>query len=218
MWVKTIGLILFLCCLTSLAEATNYYVNASTGSNTTGDGTSGNPWQTITHALSQISGTSHTVYVAAGTYDTALGETFPIVMKDGVSLVGAGKDVSIIAAGYTNTVIRCIGTIDPSTTLEGFSITQGDISENGGGGIHVSACSNIQIRNNSITQNYGRDNSGAGIYIENSSPSITNNTISGNRCQYVNTSASAILITGSSSAPYIYNNAIKNNMYTQYFT
>jgi hypothetical protein len=35
---------------TILTQPTSYYVNASTGNDSTGDGSSGNPWQTLTHA------------------------------------------------------------------------------------------------------------------------------------------------------------------------
>src|SRR5215469_1239458 len=33
-----------------LTQPTSYYVNASTGNDSTGDGSAGNPWQTLTHA------------------------------------------------------------------------------------------------------------------------------------------------------------------------
>jgi hypothetical protein len=36
--------------------ATDYYVDATVGSNTTGNGTSAHPWKTITYALSKING------------------------------------------------------------------------------------------------------------------------------------------------------------------
>src|SRR5215472_1609111 len=35
---------------TILTQPTSYYVNASTGSDSTGNGSSGNPWQTLTKA------------------------------------------------------------------------------------------------------------------------------------------------------------------------
>ena len=34
----------------TLAGATDYYVDAVSGSNSSGDGSSGSPWKTITHA------------------------------------------------------------------------------------------------------------------------------------------------------------------------
>jgi hypothetical protein len=98
-----------------ISNSLDYFVNATTGSNVPTNGTLANPWKTITYALSRISGSGRTVYVAAGTYGTALGESFPILMKNGVSIVGAGIDVSIIEAGGTNTVIKCVSIVDAST-------------------------------------------------------------------------------------------------------
>ncbi|MCX6137670.1 MAG: DUF1565 domain-containing protein [Ignavibacteriales bacterium] len=164
--------------------ATAYYVNAVTGSNTGGSGTQSAPWKTITYALNQISGTGQTLYVAAGTYNTALGETFPIVAKDGVSLIGAGMDVSIIDAGNTNIVLRCAGIVDPTTRIEGLTIQGGRISStssSGGTGIYISAGSALTIANNKITGNTNYSGGkGGGMFITNSSPLIVNNLITGN--------------------------------------
>ena len=64
-----------------VAADTTYYV-ATTGSDTTGDGSQGNPWATITYAISQ-SDTGDTINVAAGTYDpfTVDGFTGPLTIK-----------------------------------------------------------------------------------------------------------------------------------------
>lgn len=195
-----------------LARATDYYVDAITGTNSTGDGSPGNPWQTITYALSQISGTGHILNVAAGMYDPTLGETFPILIKNGVSLVGAGIDISIIDANSTNTVIRCVGIVDSSTRIEGFTINQGmSPGDNNGGGISINAGSDLIVTNNLITDNEGGDYSGGGVYISNSSPRIENNTISNNTGKYVQRSGSAIYVTGSTSASLITGNTISGN-------
>jgi len=113
-------LVLFFCFQT--ASADNYYVNASTGSDSAGHGAQSSPWKTITYALNQISGSGHTLYMAAGTYNPTLGETFPILVKNGVSLVGGGVDVSIIDANSTEIVLRCVGIVDVSTRIDGFTI------------------------------------------------------------------------------------------------
>ncbi|MCK4696011.1 MAG: right-handed parallel beta-helix repeat-containing protein, partial [Candidatus Cloacimonetes bacterium] len=157
------------------------YVDAMNGNNATGDGFSGNPWQTITYALSQISNSSHTVYVAAGTYDTSLGETFPVLMKDSVSLVGVGMDLSIVDAGGNNRVISCVGIVDPSTKVQGFTLKGGGNVDQGAG-LFISAGSVLEIVDNRITgnSNISYAGKGGGIYVENSSPSILNNTITGN--------------------------------------
>ena len=220
------------------ARSDNYYVNASTGSNTTGTGTQSSPWKTITYALNQISGSGHTLNVAVGTYNTTLGETFPIVVKNGVSLVGGGMDVSVIDAGSTNIVLRCAGVTDATTRVEGFTIKGGRVSSTtdaGGAGIYISAGSALTITNNKITgnTNYVRG-LGGGIYVTSSTPLILNNIITannpgtfgdgagiyvssasplikGNRIESNTGYGSGLSVTGASSSPRILNNVIARN-------
>jgi len=80
----------------------NLYVDANNGSDTYGDGTQGNPYKTITKALTvaRRSGSGCILHVAAGIYSTGLGEKFPLNIS-GISLVGEGdtkEDVKIIGA------------------------------------------------------------------------------------------------------------------------
>ncbi len=67
------------------------YVRATTGADTNA-GTLASPFKTITKALT-IATVGMTVQVMPGTYDAANGETFPITVPAGVSLIGdeAGK-------------------------------------------------------------------------------------------------------------------------------
>ena len=187
------------------------YVNASTGNNTTGDGSSGNPWKTITYALTQLFRSGHTIHIAAGTYNTSSGETFPIEMKNGVSLSGAGASTSIINADKTNRIFNCTGITDPLTFIEGFTITGGYISGDGmkGGGIYISGGTVLTLRNNTITNNnlqyWGE---GGGIFISRSSPYVINNTISNNSAGWVG-DGNAIAIY--SSSPLIKNNIMTGN-------
>ena len=201
-------------------------MDAVNGNNDTGDGAQETPWQTITYALSQITGTGHTLHVAAGIYDTSLGETFPVLMKNGVSLIGAGMDVSIINADSTNTVIQCTGVTDSLTRLEGFTIMEGSNS-NGGGGIYISASSCPVITGNIIKNNEvpvtrvsvtPESRLGGGIYILNSSPEITGNQIIDNwtgALDLTNTGSGGwgggIAVSGSASNPVIQNNTITGN-------
>jgi hypothetical protein len=103
----------------------DYFVDALAGSNTTGTGVAANPWQTITHALAQATGPSDRIHVAAGTYGYALGESFPLLVKPGVSLVGAGPSVTTIdAIGSVFAAVRFDPLVFiPETRLEGFRIT-----------------------------------------------------------------------------------------------
>ncbi|MCK4981114.1 MAG: DUF1565 domain-containing protein, partial [Candidatus Delongbacteria bacterium] len=208
---KIFVIVLFVILCISQVGATDYYVDATTGSNSTGDGTSGNPWKTITYALSQISGTGHTLYVATGTYDPTLGETFPILMKNGVSLVGAGIDISIIDANSTNRVMECISIVDVSTKVESFTITGG--SATSGAGFYISAGSELKIANNKITNNDVDGGMGGGIYIVNSTPVISCNIIKNNDSGHYG-DGSGIYVENSS--PTVIGNIITNNIGTAY--
>lgn len=130
-----------------------YYVDAVNGNNTTGDGGAGNPWQTITYALSQTFGSNIEIRVAPGVYNQTLGEIFPITMKSGISLVGAGYSKTIISGTNASSVVFIPGTTFflTSTVLSGFKIAGG--SE----GVHVDgiggAGSAPTIQGNWITGN-----------------------------------------------------------------
>src|SRR5437868_9879647 len=103
------------------AAATPYYVNASTGNDTTGNGTVGTPWKTIKKGMA-VATSGDIIYVAAGTYDTTNGETFPITVKSGVQLIGAGATTTIIDANGANTrVIVCSGN-SATTLIQSFTI------------------------------------------------------------------------------------------------
>ncbi len=118
-----------------------------------------------------------TVYVRAGTYSPyENGETFPIRMRNGVSLIGEGADVCILDGEHAYTVIECIFIINTSTKIEGFTITNG--SGGLGAGIFCSFYSSPTIAKNIITGN--RASKGGGIYCFSASPNIINNVITGN--------------------------------------
>jgi hypothetical protein len=72
------------------APTTTYYVNPAKGSDS-GNGSQTAPFKTLTKALSVVKGstvTGLTISLAAGTYSTASGEVFPIVVPTGVVLAG----------------------------------------------------------------------------------------------------------------------------------
>jgi len=81
--------------------APSKYVNAATGDDDN-PGTSGEPWATITHAVSTAD-TLVTILVAPGTYSAASGEVFPIMMRKEQKLIG---DVANKGAGTTETRIQ----------------------------------------------------------------------------------------------------------------
>ena len=64
----------------------DYYVDASSGDDSN-PGTQSEPFKTITHAVSTAD-MNKRIKVLPGTYDAALGESFPIELKEGQALVG----------------------------------------------------------------------------------------------------------------------------------
>src|ERR687885_79121 len=77
------------------------YVNPQTGKDA-GAGNSQSPFKTLTRALAAAS-TGTTIQLAAGTYNAAGGEVFPLVVPAGVMLLGdepsKGKGILIIGSG-----------------------------------------------------------------------------------------------------------------------
>lgn len=76
------------------------YVDAVNGNDDTGDGSSANPYRTITKALTVSTG-SLGIYAATGNYSQATGEVFPLQLKPATTLYcsGGGNSTVIDATG-----------------------------------------------------------------------------------------------------------------------
>ena len=162
------------------------------------------------------------VNVGPGTYSPSTnGESFPIVMKNGVTLLSRDDAIStVLDAEQTNTVLHCIS-LDKNTTIRGFTIRHG-LAVNGGG----LYCENsaMIIEDNIISENDasgGTTHKGAGLYILScDSIQVRSNTISGNYVYgyhyagYNNTSRAYAYGGGiycESSHPIIVDNSITGN-------
>ena len=142
----------------SVAIAHDYYVDANSGSDDPGAGTEGNPFKTITYALNYATSSGDYVYIAAGAYDTALGESFPLGMNSNVSLLGESPDnVTVDAGESAKHVISCIS--DGAPTISGMTIKGGKAG---------------------ASTPFTADAYGGGILIWNCSPTIENCIITGN--------------------------------------
>ena len=177
----------------SVSAQPRYYVS-TTGSDTTGDGSEGNPWRTIGYAIGPASD-GDTIIVASGIYnenDLNVGESMRIQ--------GAGMGSTIVDAQYGGRVFS-IGACD--FELSGMTIRNGNTSANGGGiynqgtltitdctvsgnmagfdggGIYNDEYSTLNMTNCTISGNYALY-SGGGIYNEGGEVTMTNCTISGN--------------------------------------
>ena len=71
-------------------HAAEYYININSGNDETGDGSQGTPWQTLYHALSQVSDLGDTINMAEGTYSIATGEDElqHIIANDNLTIQG----------------------------------------------------------------------------------------------------------------------------------
>lgn len=107
----------------ALGVGDTYYVDASTPAGT-GDGSLANPWTTITEAMA-VATDGDTVNVAAGTYDAALGEAFPIMVPPAISLLGTSGLTTIDggALGVLEYDGSGIGGVHGVNNLSGFTMT-----------------------------------------------------------------------------------------------
>ncbi|MDZ8028671.1 MAG: DUF1565 domain-containing protein [Nostoc sp. SerVER01] len=135
--------------------ATVIYVNPSTGADTAGAGVTANaPYKSISFALSQAQ-TGATIQLAPGNYSQESGETFPILLKPGVTLRGdestRGQAILISGGGFytSRTFARQDITIlaDQNTTITGVTVTN---PNSRGTGIWVESTNPI-IKNSTFT-------------------------------------------------------------------
>jgi subtilisin family serine protease len=186
------------------------YVSASTGSDTTGNGSAESPWKTITHALSQISdassSTKYALLVAEGRYAGAT-----IQMKEYVDLYGGFKQ-----AGWTRDIFahpsilhgedaRTVAAGANNGRLDGF-IVLGGKGDPGGGivcGTSTTVSNNVISRHSSVDGEWG---AGGGVYCSGGSPMLSNNVIAGNMGVW---HGGGIYCSGGS--PKILNNVVSGN-------
>ncbi|MBN2847910.1 MAG: cell wall-binding repeat-containing protein [Coriobacteriia bacterium] len=113
------------------AAPADIWVSATTGSDTTGDGSAAAPFKTITKALS-VAAAFDDIHVMPGTYNTALGETFPLDIPQHVSLLGEGPPLPHIAGDGVHTTITLYAATDFSL-IRGLELTGGGNSFFAGG-------------------------------------------------------------------------------------
>jgi predicted outer membrane repeat protein len=189
-----IFIILSIFSFANLAFANDYYVDAVNGKDTNSGLYADDAWKTITGALSKVPDISVNpaiIHVASGIYDLALGETFPLIMKNAVQLIGEDKDTTIIdATGSGTSVILCDSITN--VEIEGLTIKGGagivtnffsNYNLPCGGGIYCLS-SDLKIQNCLITENTAKDGAGGGIYSDSSSLEINNCVINNNTSFY----------------------------------
>lgn len=164
-----------------------------------------NEYSRITDALLE-SQTGDTILIHPGIYSPSVnGETFPLTLPDGVSMIGADRDSVIIDAEATGLVLSSSGRsaascLENLTFRGGFSESSsggiqivnsarltiascritGNSSWGNGGGIRINNSSSVRIEDCIIDSNVS-ESRGGGIYCQSSSPQIVDCTFSLNR-------------------------------------
>ena len=156
------------------------YVNPKSGDDSQ-SGKKLSPLKTITQAL-KMAEAGTTIQLAAGTYSEATGETFPLIIDNGITLKGNSQN-----QGY-DTIIQGNGYF-VSPTGAGQNVAIAALEDAGG---------IIGVR---VTNDHTR---GHGLWIESASPEVVSNTFTRNG----NTGLS---VNGNSS-PRIENNYFYNNL------
>jgi len=113
---------------------------ATTGSNTTGAGTYGNPYQTINFALTKVA-TNGVITLAPGVYRE---RNLAWTNRKGVTLRGAGTNETIISAEALGRAINVGSAV--SLTIEALTIRDGKVNGTGGA-VNLAANASLIIRN-----------------------------------------------------------------------
>jgi parallel beta-helix repeat protein len=132
------------------------YVSSSGGSDTAGNGSDRDPFKTLTYALS-VAPPNTAILLAPGTYSAQSGEQFPLMLKPSVTVQGnpntRGQNILIKGGGEF---------LSPTWAGQNITILGAD-----GAGLSGVTVMNTNYR-------------GYGLWIESSSPTVANNTFSGN--------------------------------------
>ncbi|MBT7470031.1 MAG: T9SS type A sorting domain-containing protein, partial [Candidatus Cloacimonetes bacterium] len=180
----------------------NLYVSAEMGDDNNDGLTAETPLKTIEYANTVILATDtnpHTIYLANGIYSLSTNnESFPVTVKNYVSLVGESEVGVILDAENDASVMECAGVT--SATISNMTLTNGSAYK--GGGIYCFG-SNPSLENVLIYENMA--SFGGGIYFDGSNSNLENVTISNN----VATSGGGVYFHGGS--PNLENTQISEN-------
>ncbi len=169
------------------ARADLYVSPAGSDSNPAHDGTGWDKaFRTIRKALSVAADGSH-IHLAAGSYNRAAGETFPLIMdRFGMRLTGTNAAQTVISAGSdfarvltVESVVGSRGRIQGLTFRDGHRPAGNEI-EGRGSGIAMFG-SLIDIVDCEIRNNYNWEKEGGGLYLESSPIVVSNSVIAANQ-------------------------------------
>ena len=201
--------------LESRSLPSTFYV-ATTGNDTTNNGSSASPWLTIQHAADNV-GVGDTVVVRVGSYaGFVLGWDFPTSGASGSPITfeadPAAAPGTVIINARNNKTASGID-IEPGCdyiTISGFSIAGGGtIAQypNSGSGIKVTGNNDIVVNNTISNIDYG-----FGILADNATNVvIKNNTVSGTGNHSNSNFGHGIYVSGSTDGAVVQGNVIHDN-------
>jgi len=167
-----------------IRDLSNVYVNPNTGNDSTGDGSSTAPLQSLAKAISEVRA-GGTVHVAKGTYSGANNRGIRI-----------DKDVTIIGESQNNTIIDAQGQNstffvgnDFTVTIKNLMFSNGNATSSGSGGAIVSS-GTLNLSNCSFINNTAEIDGGA-IYT-NHPLNISGCTFTNNKATYYGGAISGI--------------------------
>jgi len=166
----------------AVAATDTFYVSPS-GNNTTGTGAKNNPWRTITFALSQLNADSLNpkgLKLTTGIFGvTATGESFPIKLKNWISIFGNGNPNTIIDANQSARGI--FGQNIAGVSIAGLTLRNGfakiDTGEGSrGGSIMLRHCRKIVVKDCRIRANEAKT-LGGGVLLDGGSDILLENNL-----------------------------------------
>jgi len=226
--LKDTAVVMVTCVKPELGPAT-YHV-ATTGDDVAGDGSEGNPWATINHAISQAA-SGDTIIVHDGTYveNVGVNKSLTIQSMNGaaVTIVQAANIDDHVFEVMANLVIIRGFTVSNGRNADGIRLyhssdntIESNICSNNGTGIRLSNDSN----RNTIQDNTCSDNDHGGISLYDSSGNtIESNTCSNNGSGIILNSCNSTTIEGNICSDNDYNgihlydssdNTIKSNTFS----
>ena len=152
------------------ATAADTYYVATTGSDSTGDGSAGNPWGNISYAAGNAASDS-TIYVAAGVYI----ENAQITINKNLTIRGSLQGNTIVDGNNSHRVFY-IKSVNVTVSMYDMTIRNGNSAD--GGGIY-NEYRTLNMTNCTISGNEATGR-GGGIYNDEGDVTLTNCTISGN--------------------------------------
>ena len=158
----------------------NIYVSNNTGSDTTGDGSQYNPYQTIKKGISTLTA-GGTIHIANGQY-TGQNNTLITIDKN-MNIIGESQSGTIINGTGTNRIF----TINSGATITLTNLTLTNATSTARGAIYnqgTLTATNCTFTNNTVTITYINIGGGGAIYNKGTIISLSGCTFTNNNASY----------------------------------